>query len=100
MNVRKNEVLFAGLTYLSERRFTYLRFPILHNVQLEMERALLEGEQQIQLEQLDTAREKVAALEAKEAKLLAEAAAERSKVTMVFYDMNREFAKQRDVCFL
>jgi len=45
-----------------------------------MERALLEGEQQIQLEQLDSAREKVAALEAKETKLLAESAAERSKV--------------------
>ena len=45
-----------------------------------MERALLEGEQQIQLEQLDSAREKVAALEAKESKLLLEAASERSKV--------------------
>ena len=49
-----------------------------------MERALLEGEQQIQLEQLDSAREKVAALEAKESKLLAESAAERSKVRAVF----------------
>lgn len=50
------------------------------DVQLEMERALLEGEQQIQLEQLDAAREKVAALEAKESKLLDEAASERLKV--------------------
>ena len=45
-----------------------------------MERALLEGEQQIQLEQLEAAREKVASLEAKESRLLAEAAAERAKV--------------------
>lgn len=49
-------------------------------VQLEMERALLEGEQQIQLEQLDAAREKVTALEDKESRLLSEAASERSKV--------------------
>ena len=45
-----------------------------------MERALLEGEQQIQLEHLESAKEKVASLEAKEARLLAEAAAERAKV--------------------
>jgi len=53
-------------------------------VQLEMERALLEGEQQIQLEQLETAKEKVASLEAKESRLLAEAAAERAKVYAIF----------------
>jgi len=49
-----------------------------------MERALLEGEQQIQLEQLETAKEKVASLEAKESRLLAEAAAERAKVFSIF----------------
>lgn len=49
-----------------------------------MERALLEGEQQIQLEQLETAKEKVTSLEAKESRLLAEAAAERAKVFSIF----------------
>jgi len=49
-----------------------------------MERALLEGEQQIQLEQLEAAKEKVASLEAKESRLLAEAASERAKVFAVF----------------
>ena len=48
-----------------------------------MERALLEGEQQIQLEHLESAKEKVASLEAKEARLLAEAAAERAKVPVI-----------------
>jgi len=50
-----------------------------------MERALLEGEEQIQLEQLETAKEKVASLEAKESRLLAEAAAERAKVSADFF---------------
>jgi len=49
-----------------------------------MERALLEGEHQIQLEHLEAAKEKVASLEAKEARLLAEAAAERAKVFAIF----------------
>lgn len=44
---------------------------------------MLEGEQQIQLEQLEAAKEKVASLEAKESRLLAEAAAERAKVSAV-----------------
>jgi hypothetical protein len=57
-------------------------------MQLEMERALLEGEQQMQLEQLDAAREKVAALEAKESQLLTEAAAERLKVMTVSENWN------------
>lgn len=48
-----------------------------------MERALLEGEQQIQIEQLDAAEEKVAALECKERNLLSEAEAERNKVRNV-----------------
>jgi len=48
-----------------------------------MERALLEGEQQIQLEHLESAKEKVASLEAKESRLLAEAAAERAKVRVI-----------------
>jgi len=47
---------------------------------MEMERALLEGEQQIQLEHLESAKEKVTSLESKESRLLAEAAAERAKV--------------------
>ena len=53
-------------------------------LQLEMERALLEGEQQIQLEQLETAKEKVTSLEAKESRLLDEAAVERAKVFATF----------------
>jgi len=57
-------------------------------VQLEMERALLEGEQQIQLEQLETAKEKVASLEAKESRLLSEAAAERTKVSCSVFMIN------------
>jgi len=61
-----------------------------------MERALLQGEQQIQLEQLETAKEKVASLEAKESRLLAEAAAERAKVFVIsvgfilFYNLSIE----------
>ena len=51
--------------------------------QLEMERALLEGEQQIQLEQLEAAKEKVASLETKESRLLSEAAGERAKVIAI-----------------
>ena len=51
--------------------------------QLEMERALLEGEQQIQLEQLEAAKEKVASLETKELRLLSEAAGERAKVIAI-----------------
>jgi len=47
---------------------------------MEMERALLAREQQIQLEHLESAKEKVASLEAKESRLLAEASAERAKV--------------------
>ena len=43
----------------------------------------MEGEQQIQLEHLDSAKEKVTSLEAKEARLLAEAAAERAKVPVI-----------------
>jgi len=54
--------------------------PVVFDVQMEMERALLEGEQQIQLEHLESAKEKVTSLEAKESRLLAEAAAERAKV--------------------
>lgn len=45
-----------------------------------MERALLEGEQQIQMEQLDGVKEKIVSLEAKDANLLAEAALQRAKV--------------------
>jgi len=45
-----------------------------------MERALLEGEQQIQMEQLDRIKEKIISLERKEANLLAEAASQRAKV--------------------
>jgi len=52
--------------------------------QMEMERALLDGEQQIQLEQLEAAKEKVASLEAKETRLLAEATDERAKVFSAF----------------
>jgi len=48
-----------------------------------MERALLEGEQQIQLEQLEAAKEKVASLETKESRLLSEAAGERAKVIAI-----------------
>ncbi len=54
-----------------------------------MERALLDGEQQIELEQLDTLREKVTCLEAKETKLLAETDAGRQQVlpttSLIFY---------------
>lgn len=51
-----------------------------------MERALLEGEQQIQMEQLDGVKEKIASLEAKDANLLAEAALQRAKAsTSGFY---------------
>ena len=56
-----------------------------------MERALLEGEQQIQLEQLDAAEEKIASLERREAELLAEAADQRSKVN---------FAVNVDGCYI
>ena len=52
---------------------------------------MLEGEQQIQLEQLEAAKEKVSSLEAKESRLLAEAAAERAKVYPVFCIISRNF---------
>lgn len=54
--------------------------------QVEMERALLEGEQQIQMEQLDRIKEKIISLERKEANLLAEAASQRAKVCQCHID--------------
>lgn len=65
-----------------------------------MERALLEGEQQIQMEQLDRIKEKIISLERKEANLLAEAASQRAKVWKCHTDYAKALQKKGCLCWI